>query len=202
MDARRQLRLRRRSQARYRWVTGSAVTWGYLARSVAAKCVEKDDGEEEKRQAELRRCEEQILRLLEEEDYAAVAAVQKNIAALMWQGELRLAQDQLKKLLEEEDYTGAAAVKESIAAFISAEPCSQRNHGRSTADWSAVLAAGHGSQTATGPIVSSATFARHADAKRVGGEKEEKRRAELLRAQEQLKKCLEEEDYRGAAAAK
>ena len=35
-----------------------------------------------------------------------------------------------------------------------------------------------------------------------GGEKEEKRRAELLRAQEQLKKCFEEEDYRGAAAAK
>ena len=76
-------------------------------------------------------------------------------------------------------------MKESIAALMSARPCSQRNHERSTADWSAVLAAGHGSQTATGPIVS---------------EEEEKRRAELLRAQEQLKKCLEKKDYRGAGA--
>jgi protein-arginine kinase activator protein McsA len=91
------------------------------------------------------------------------------------QAELRRAQDQLKKCLDDEDYTGAAAVKENIAALMSAGPCSQRNHGRS----SAVTAAGHGSR-----------------------EEEEKRRAELLRAQDQLKKCLEEEDYRGAAAAK
>ena len=97
------------------------------------------------------------------------------------QAELRRAQDQLRKLLEEEDYTGAAAVKESIAALMSARPCSQ---------------------TATGPIASSATLTRHADAKRVVGEKEHKRRAELLRAQEHLEKCVEEKDYKGAAAAK
>ena len=107
--------------------TGPTVTSATLARGAAAKRVEKEDEEEEKRQTELRR-----------------------------------AQDQLKKCLEDEDYTGAAAVKENIAALMSAGPCSQRNHGRSKADWSAVAAAGHGSQTATGPIVPSATLARDA----------------------------------------
>ena len=113
-----------------------------LTRDASAKRVEKEDEEEEKRQAELCR-----------------------------------AQDQLKKRLEDEDYTGAAAVKENIAALMSAGPGSQRNH------------------------VASATSARDAASKRVERE-EEKRRAELFRAQEQVKKCIEEEDYRGAAAAK
>ena len=118
--------------------------------------------------------------------------------------ELRRARDQLKKCLEDEDYTGAAAVKENIAALMSAEPCSPRNHGRSKADLSAVTAAGHGSQPATGPTVTSATLARSASAKRVEkeDEEEEKRQAELRRAQDQLKKCLEDEDYTGAAAVK
>ena len=39
-------------------------------------------------------------------------------------------------------------MKESIAALTSAEPCLHRNHGRSKADWPAVSAEGHGSQTA------------------------------------------------------
>ena len=72
------------------------------------------------------------------------------------QAELSRVRDQLKKCLAEEDYTGAAAVKANIAALMSAEPCSQRHHGRSKADWSAVAAAGHGSQPATCPTVTSA----------------------------------------------
>ena len=87
---------------------------------------------------------------------------------------------------------------------MSAEPCSQLNHGRSKADWSAVSAAGHGSHPATGLTLTSATLARSASAKRVekADEEEEKRQAELRRAQDQLKKCLEDEDYTGAAAVK
>jgi len=67
-----------------------------------------------------------------------------------------------------------------------------------------LTAAGHGSQPATGPTVTSATLARSASAKRVEkeDEEEEKRQAELRRAQDQLKKCLEDEDYTGAAAVK
>ena len=239
--------------------TGASAAKEHISALMGAepKLVEE---EEEKRQTELHRARDQLQKRLEAEDYTGAADEQEKIATLMSadlcsqgnhgrstadspaatptaqgsqratgpsgtsipldrgavakcvakdheeeekrQAELRLAQDRLQKCVEEEDYTGAAAVKESIAALMSAEPCSQRNPGRSTADWSAVSAAGHGSQSATGPIVSSATSTRHADAKRVGGEKEEKRQAELLRAQEQLKKCCEEEDYRGAAAAK
>ena len=82
--------------------------------------------------------------------------------------------------LEDADYKAAAAAQASIAALMNAKPCSQR---------------------ATSPIASSATSARHADAKRVVEEKERKRRAELLRAQEHLDKCLEEKDYKEAAAA-
>ena len=75
-------------------------------------------------------------------------------------------------------------------------------HGRSKADWSVASATGHGSQPATGPTVRSAILARGAAAKRVEKEvrEEEKRQGELRRAQDQLKKCLEDEDYTGAAA--
>ena len=97
------------------------------------------------------------------------------------QAKLLRAQEQLQKCVAEADYRGAAAAQESIDALMSARPCSQ---------------------TATGPIASSATLSRHADAKRVVGEKEHKRRAKLLRAQEHLEKCVEEKDYKGAAAAK
>ena len=118
--------------------------------------------------------------------------------------ELRRAEDQLKKCLADEDYTGAAAAQGNIAALMSAEPCSQRNHGRSKADWSAATATGHGSQPATGPTVTSGTLARGAAAKCVekDDEEEEKRQAELRRAQDQLRMCLEKEDYTGAATMK
>ena len=72
-------------------------------------------------------------------------------------------------------------MKENIAALMTAESCSQRNR---------VTAAGHASQAATGPVVASGTLARDADA------------ADLRRVEEQLAKCLEEEDYKGASAAK
>ena len=79
------------------------------------------------------------------------------------------------------------AAKGNIAALMSAELCSQRNHGRSKADWSAATATGHGLQLATGPTVASATLARGAGAKRAEKEdEEEKRQAELRRAQDQL----------------
>ena len=161
---------------------------------------------------------DQLKKYLEDENYAGAAATKENVDALSAtiarvvpanrnekeeedeeeetrQAELRRAKDQLKKCREDEDYRGAADAKDHIATLMSAEPCSQHNHGRDKADWSAVRTAGHGSQTATGPIVASAAFAR-------ADEEEEKRRAELLCAQEQLVKCLEEKDCRGAAAAK
>ena len=97
--------------------TGPTVTSGTLARGAAAKCVEKDDEEEEKRQAELRRAQGQLGKCLEYENYTGSAAVKENIAALMRQAELRRARDRLKKRVEEEDYTGGATVKESIAAI-------------------------------------------------------------------------------------
>ena len=52
-------------------------------------------------------------------------------------------------------------------------------------------------------VALTATIARGALAKRVEKEEEEeKRQADLRRVKDQLKKCLEDEDYRGAAAAK
>ena len=72
-----------------------------------------------------------------------------------------------------------------------------------------MLAAGHESHTATCPMVTSAIFAKNAVAGRSMQEKEEeekeqeeKRQADLRHAKGQLQKCLEEEDYAGAAAAK
>ena len=93
-------------------------------------------------------------------------------------------------------------MKANISALMSAEPCSQRDHVRSEAVWYAVTAAGHGSQSATGPAVASAPLARGEAAKRVENEDKEKREAELRRAQDQLKKSLEDVDYTGAAAVK
>ena len=54
------------------------------------------------------------------------------------------------------------------------------------------MASDHGSQSAAGPMT------KETEEK----EKDEKREEELRRAQDQLKKCLEDEDYRGAAVAK
>ena len=64
-------------------------------------------------------------------------------------------QDQLEKRLEEEDYTAVVSVKESNAALMIVKPGSQRSRGRSKADCSAVVVAGHGSQSATGCIAAS-----------------------------------------------
>ena len=80
--------------------------------------VEEEEGEEEKRQAELRRFQDQLKKFIAEEDYTGAAAVKESIAALMRQAELRLVQDQLKKLIAEEDYTGVAAVKEKTARSL------------------------------------------------------------------------------------
>ena len=102
------------------------------------------------------------------------------------------AQDQLKKCVEEEFYIAAAAFKERITALMLVDPCSPRHIGRSRARCSALLAAGQGSQTATGPIGASAPGS-DAVAKRVGEEEEgERRRAGLLRAREQFKKCVQD----------
>jgi len=81
-------------------VTGPTATSGMLARDAAAKRVEKEDEEEEKRQAELRRAQDQLRKCLEDEDYTRAAIVKEHIAALMRQAELRRAQDQPKKRLE------------------------------------------------------------------------------------------------------
>ena len=108
---------------------------------------------------------------------------------------------QLKRCLEAEGYTASVVVIENIAALTRAVPCSQRSHGRSKADCSAATATDHGSQLTTGPTVTPASSARGAAAKRVEKheEKEETHQAELRRAQDRLKRCVEEEDYTGAA---
>ena len=90
---------------------------------------------------------------------SAAPSVEKEEQEEKRQAELRRAQDQLKKCLEDRDYTGAAAVQANISALMSAEPCPQHDHVRSEADWSAVTAAGHGLQSATGPVVASAPLA-------------------------------------------
>ena len=107
------------------------------------------------------------------------------------QANLRRAEDQLNKRLEEHVYSAAAAVQESAAALISSEPRSKRHRGRSKADWFAGTDPGLG-LPATSLIVASATSARDANAKRVGVEERERRRAGLFYAQEQLKKCLQD----------
>ena len=81
----------------------------------------------------------------------------------------RRAPDHLEKRPEEEEYTVAAAVKESIATIMIGGTYSRRNRGRCKTDWSVVTSAGHGSQTATGTTVASATSASDAVANRVVG---------------------------------
>jgi hypothetical protein len=139
--------------------------------------------------AELRCAQYRLKKCLEDEEYTKAAAVNKNAALMSGepcvekeeeeeeekkkkkkkkrQAELRRAQDQLKKCLEDGDYTGAAAVKANISALMSAEPCPQHDYVRSEADRSAATAAGHGSQSATGPVVASAPLARGEAAKGV-----------------------------------
>ena len=80
---------------------------------------------------------------------------------------------------------------------MNAAPCSEGNTPRSKADSALVTAADHGSQSATGPIRKE----KEQEEEKEEQEKE-KRQAELRHAQGQLKKCLEDEDYRGAAVAK
>ena len=103
----------------------------------AAPSVEKEE-EVKKRQAELRRAQDQLKKCLEDEDYMGAVAVKEKIAALMSatpsvekeeekrQAKLRRAQDQLKKCREEEDYKGAAAAQQNISTIMDAESCSHR----------------------------------------------------------------------------
>jgi DNA relaxase NicK len=63
-----------------------------------------------------------------------------------------------------------------------------------------VTATAHGAKPATGPTVTSATGPKRVEKKQ--NEEEAKRHVELRRAQDQLKKCLEDVDYMGAAAVK
>ena len=53
----------------------------------------------------------------------------------------------------------------------SGEPCSQLKHGRAQADWHAVTAANHGSETATSPIVASVQEGRRGHCGERGGER-------------------------------
>ena len=69
---------------------------------------------------------------------------------------------------------------------------SQRSRGRSQAECSAVVAAGHGSQSVTGCIPASVISSGDASAQREGGEEQEQLRARLFRVQGQLKKSLED----------
>ena len=105
------------------------------------------------------------------------------------QEDLRRAQGQLKKR--------PAATKAKFTALMNAAPCSEGNPPRSKADSALVTAADHGSQSATGPTRKD----KEKDEEKEE-EEEDKRQAELRHAQDKLKKCLEDEDYRGAAVAK
>ena len=106
---------------------------------------------------------------------AASAASPKSSKRLKSSEVICFVQDQLRKCLEEVIYTA----QEHIAALMVADSCSGTH-------LSAVSAAGHGSQTATGPIVTSATSARDAVAKPV--------------AQEQRGNCIGNVDYSGGAS--
>ena len=92
-------------------------------------------------------------------------------------------------------------MQEHFGALVSAQLW-QRNPGRSKADLSASTATGHRSQLATGRAVTAAALASGAGGKSLekeGDDEEEKRRAELRRAQDPLKQRVEVEDYTGAA---
>ena len=69
---------------------------------------------------------------------------------------------------------------------------SQRSRGRSQAECSSVVVAGHGSQSAKGSIPASLISSGDATAQREGGVEQEQLRARLFRLQGQLKKSLED----------
>ena len=132
----------------------------------------------------------QLTECIANEDDVGAAAVKEEmrVASAKQQARERTRRGELEtklaEMLAREDYFGAAAVKEEMRLY-------------------AVTTVGHGSQTATGPMVAAGTSARDARAKRVEEEEqEEERQAKLRCARDQLKKCIEAEDYMGAAAAK
>ena len=130
-------------------------------------------------------------------DSAASAPAQKTRKRSESPEESCPVQDHLEKRFEEEDYTAVLSAKASNAAFMIVKPGSQRSRGRSQADCSAVVVAGHGSQPATGCIPASVISPGDAAAQREGGEEQEQLRARLFRVQGQLKKSLEDiEDIR------
>ena len=106
------------------------------------------------------------------------------------QAELRRAQDQLKQCVEVEDYTGAVAVQAVIAALKNAQSRLQRDLGLSQTDRSAAMPAGRVSQLAMGSV----------ELVEKNDEEEEKRQANLRRAEDHLNKHLEEHVYSAAAA--
>ena len=101
-------------------------------------------------------------------------------------------QDHLEKRFEEEDNSAVLSVKASNAAFMIVKAGSQRSRGRSQAECSSVVVAGHGSQSATGSIPASLISSGDATAQREGGVEQEQLRARLFRVQGQLKKSLED----------
>ena len=100
-----------------------------------------------------------------------------------------------------------ARVRKQSRAFKCMADAETEAHG-SKPDCSLATATGHGSKPATSSTVTSTTFTRDAPAKRnqkkeqEAEEEDEELQAELLCAQAHLQKCLTNEDYTGAVAAK
>ena len=75
-----------------------------------------------------------------------------SVATLVGYGpQLATAGTQLRKCIKEEHFTVAESVRARIAALMMAEPCSQRNRGRSRAVWIASTVARHDLQPAIAP---------------------------------------------------
>ena len=159
--------------------------------------------------------EAQLKKHVVEEDYIGAATVQEKLRVIalqenlgVWTAGANMQQSELQKRPGEDRYALAASTQETVRMqarpLKSTADAESKGHGRSKADRSAVAAASRGSQPATGPSVTSATLGMGASAKRVEKEDEEqeKRQSELRRAQDQLKKCVEDEDYTRAAAMK
>ena len=100
-----------------------------------------------------------------------------------------------------------AKVRKQSRAFKCMADAETEAHG-SKPDCSLATATGHGSKPATSSTVTSTTFTRDAPAKRnqkkeqEAEEEDDELQAELLCAQAHLQKCLTNEDYTGAVAAK
>ena len=138
--------------------------------SAEPKVVEEvEDDEEQKREAELRRAQDQFQKCLAHKDYMGAATAKNKIDALM---------------------SAVCSKAESSAATATGQ---ETQLATDQAHSSAASVTGQGSQPVTGPAVTSRSVARGAAAKCVekNAEEEEKLQAELRRAQHQLNMCLE-----------